>query len=219
MDERDITIVQKMLRYINELESTIKEYKNDFNAFLTNSTCRNAICMCLLQIGELSGKLSEESKLTNPDIEWRLIKGMRNIFAHAYSTLDPNAAWNSATKDVPKLKISLQNMEKDFVKNNIKYWPLQDTYNFYSMRRINLNRSTESDPFKCNFKLLCDMLDTGLSTEDAFKAIGQSPSLDTKSSYRDFVDKSLYILSLNSQYKDIVAKFNKEVLKDNENIR
>lgn len=44
--------------------------------------------MCILQIGELVGKLSDEFKAENNAMPWREIKAMRNIAAHNYGEID-----------------------------------------------------------------------------------------------------------------------------------
>ena len=59
---------------------------------------------CLLQIGELAGKLSEALIAANPDIPWRGIKAERNIIAHAYGDVDLEVTWNTMHEDIPMLK-------------------------------------------------------------------------------------------------------------------
>lgn len=49
---------------------------------------KNAVTMCILQIGELSGYLSDDFKNKHDGVSWRNIKGMRNVVAHNYGSLD-----------------------------------------------------------------------------------------------------------------------------------
>ncbi len=44
----------------------------------------------------------------NPDIPWRQIKGMRNIYAHDYDIIDNDIIWETITKEIPELKEKLQ---------------------------------------------------------------------------------------------------------------
>jgi uncharacterized protein with HEPN domain len=60
--------------------------------------------MCILQIGELVGKLSDEFKAKYNAVPWKDIKAMRNIAAHNYGEMDLEILWETATIDVPKLK-------------------------------------------------------------------------------------------------------------------
>ena len=53
---------------------------------------RNSVCMSLLQIGELTGHLTEDFREgTKDSIYWPAIKGMRNLFAHNYGAVDVGA--------------------------------------------------------------------------------------------------------------------------------
>ncbi len=61
--------------------------------------------MCILQIGELAGKLSVEMQSQTPDIPWREIRGMRNICAHNYGMIDLYSTWATIEKDIPSLKV------------------------------------------------------------------------------------------------------------------
>ena len=60
----------------------------------------------LLQIGELAGKFSDAYvQKTKPQMDWRAIKNMRNMFAHDYGSMDKDRIWQTATEDVPALKV------------------------------------------------------------------------------------------------------------------
>ena len=64
----------------------------------------NAVALCILQIGELVGKLSEDFRKQHHDIPWNKIKAMRNIVAHRYGTVDAETTWEVITEDVQELK-------------------------------------------------------------------------------------------------------------------
>lgn len=61
--------------------------------------------MNILQIGELTGCLSEEYRSrTSSEIPWKAIKGMRNLFAHNYSQMDTEVIWLTAVESIPQLQ-------------------------------------------------------------------------------------------------------------------
>ncbi len=60
--------------------------------------------MCILQIGELVGKLSDDFKQNHPVMPWRDIKAMLNIAARNYSEIDIDILWETATGDIVQLK-------------------------------------------------------------------------------------------------------------------
>ena len=43
-----------------------------------------------------------------PGAPWRQIRGMRNIVAHSYGTVDPEITWEILTENIPKLKVYCQ---------------------------------------------------------------------------------------------------------------
>lgn len=51
--------------------------------------------MNLLQIGELTGRFSEDFVARSKElgINWRAIKNMRNMFAHDYGAMDMERVW------------------------------------------------------------------------------------------------------------------------------
>ena len=61
--------------------------------------------MSVLQIGEIAGNLSEEfRKETSNEMPWNMIKGMRNLLAHAYGEIDAEKLWDTVLNDLPSLK-------------------------------------------------------------------------------------------------------------------
>ncbi len=60
--------------------------------------------MCVVQIGELVGALSDEVKAKAPDIPWRVIKDTRNFYVHAYGAIDVLSVWKTLNEDIPALK-------------------------------------------------------------------------------------------------------------------
>ena len=74
-------------------------------ADLEDQDYMDSVSMNLLQIGELAGKFSDAYvQKTKPQMDWRAIKNMRNMFAHDYGSMDKDRIWQTATEDVPALK-------------------------------------------------------------------------------------------------------------------
>lgn len=102
--ERDKTILKKIINYCEEIEFAHKEYNHLFEVFDANPTYRNSVSLCLMQIGELSNKLSDEFKENNNSIPWKAIRGMRNVVAHEYGNIDTVTVWETADSDIQDLK-------------------------------------------------------------------------------------------------------------------
>lgn len=102
--ERNIKILQHVVKYCQEITTT-KEHFHATEELLTASfLIQNAICMPLLQIGELVNHLSADFKAEHPEIPWHAIVGMRNFFAHEYEHKDMSDVWKTVVNDVPILE-------------------------------------------------------------------------------------------------------------------
>lgn len=102
--DRNIRILEHIIVYCDQIEETIQRFGNSYDIFSSDAIYRNAAALCVLQIGELAGKLTDEFRLSHPGAPWRQIRGMRNIVAHSYGTVDPEITWEILTEDIPKLK-------------------------------------------------------------------------------------------------------------------
>ena len=60
--------------------------------------------MCVIQIGELVGELSENVKELHPSVPWRVIKDTRNFYVHAYGAIDLPSVWETLINDIPALR-------------------------------------------------------------------------------------------------------------------
>lgn len=101
---RDKSILIHIVRYCDQISEAIDIFGNDYTIFLSTNTYRNACCLCLLQIGELVGTLSDNFTSAHTEVPWKQIKGFRNIVAHAYGTIEPDVVWDIISNDLPILK-------------------------------------------------------------------------------------------------------------------
>lgn len=102
--DRNLSILEHMIAYCNQIEETVDRFGNEYALFASDAIYRNAAALCILQIGELVGKLTDEFRDAHPAVPWRQIKAMRNIVAHSYGTVDPETTWEIITEDIPELK-------------------------------------------------------------------------------------------------------------------
>ena len=76
--DRDLYIVEHIIAYCDQIGMAIEHYRNDYELFSPNTVCRNAGPLCILQIGELVGNLSDAFKADTPAIPWQRIKLMQS---------------------------------------------------------------------------------------------------------------------------------------------
>ena len=108
MNSKDLMIVQKIISYCGQIQHSHSVFGMSYEVFAENVTYQNACCMCILQIGELAGKLSDAARAQLSDIPWREIRGLRNICAHNYGNIDVAMIWNTLLYDVPELEEKLK---------------------------------------------------------------------------------------------------------------
>ncbi len=94
--------IEKIIRYTSNYHSAEELYQNDrdFDAAMMN----------FIVVGEQVGKLSDEIKSKNKQINWQKIYALRNILAHHYFGINVDIVWQIISIDLPKLKIDLENL-------------------------------------------------------------------------------------------------------------
>lgn len=102
--DRDIRILEHIISYCAQIDETIQRFGDSQEIFQTDAIYRNAAALCILQIGELVGNLSEDFRAEHSDVPWRQIRAMRNIVAHKYGTIDPDTTWEIIREDIPALR-------------------------------------------------------------------------------------------------------------------
>lgn len=104
MSEYDIEIIQNIVKYCQQIDEANLQFDENRRSFESSSVYRNAAAMCVLQIGELAKRLTDEFKTqTAAEIPWHDIQGLRNVVAHEYGKIDTESLWETITEDIPRL--------------------------------------------------------------------------------------------------------------------
>ena len=106
-------VLKKIIDYCEQIENLVQTFGGTFEKFSENPAFQLASSACVIQIGELTTRLSKEFKEEHPDIEWRGIKAYRNIHVHDYENLNIEKAWEVLVDDIPELKAKLQILLED----------------------------------------------------------------------------------------------------------
>lgn len=110
MNNKDREILKKIIKYCNDIEFLMDKYHSDFCNYKCDISFQYACNMCIIQIGELVGRLSAEFLNINSQIPWHEIKSMRNLHAHDYDRVDLEIVWNTLREDIPSLMKEVTNM-------------------------------------------------------------------------------------------------------------
>ena len=111
MKNKEYMSLKKMIEYINKA----LKYTDgcDFKSFSSNEEKVDATVFAISQIGELVKNISKETMEKNPNIEWIIIKNLRNKIVHDYEGIKLNFIWDIITKDIIQLKVDLEKILED----------------------------------------------------------------------------------------------------------
>lgn len=111
MQRKDHIVLSKICDEINialEMLGT-----DSFKSFNENEMKKRAVCMTVINIGELVKNLSDDFRLSNDHVPWKLIAGFRDIAAHKYSSLRMEDVYATVTNDFPILKKNINEILKN----------------------------------------------------------------------------------------------------------
>ncbi len=106
MQHRDQTILIKIM---NEIDIALDMINGtEFSAFNENEVLKRAICMTVINIGELVKALTTDLRAEYKNIAWKSIAGFRDIAAHKYQTLHMQDVYFTVVNDFPQLKKDIE---------------------------------------------------------------------------------------------------------------
>ena len=91
----------KILEYSYKILTYTADYS--FNEFTNDTRTLEAVVFNLSQIGELANLVDDQTKRTNPNIDWNSLRGLRNRIIHNYEGIKPVIIWSIITNDIENL--------------------------------------------------------------------------------------------------------------------
>lgn len=111
MNSRDRRIIEKILSEIAVAGDLLKGVSPE--EFVCDERTVRALCMTLINIGELVKNLTPQLKEAHKDIPWRAISGMRDITAHKYQTLRKEDVYSTCVDDIPDFEGKLLGLVRE----------------------------------------------------------------------------------------------------------
>lgn len=111
MKNKEYMSIRKMIEYIDK---ALRYTENcDFEKFSKDEQKVDATVFAISQIGELVKNISKETMEKYENIEWIIIKNLRNKIVHDYEGIKLYFIWDIVTEDIIVLKNNLEQIVKD----------------------------------------------------------------------------------------------------------
>ena len=112
MSRRDKVVLQKVISEINIGAEMIGD--TTLEQFNADEKLKRAICMTVINIGELIKNITDDTRKRYSQIPWKAIAGMRDLTAHKYQTLKMEDVYDTVKIDFPELKVELEKVLNEF---------------------------------------------------------------------------------------------------------
>lgn len=110
MKNKEYVSFIKMIEYIDKAIAYTKGYT--FESFCNDDKTIDATIFAISQIGELVKNISNETMSKYNNIEWNMIKGLRNRIVHDYEGINLKSIWYVINNDIIELKECIQKILK-----------------------------------------------------------------------------------------------------------
>jgi uncharacterized protein with HEPN domain len=81
-----------------------------FEAFVADECTRDAVIRNIEVIGEAAKNLPDDVIAKAPEVEWRKVRGMRDVLAHGYFGLNTKVVWSTATTKLEALENAVRGL-------------------------------------------------------------------------------------------------------------
>jgi uncharacterized protein with HEPN domain len=85
----------------------------DYTAYINDFKLRLALVKLFEIIGEASNGITEEVQSKFSDVEWTILKSIRNILVHEYFGIDYDIIWDAIKNNIPDLKEKINTIISD----------------------------------------------------------------------------------------------------------
>lgn len=116
MKNKEYVSFVKMIEYTNKAIRYVNGY--NFEQFCDDEKTIDATIFAISQIGELVKNISKETMNKYNNIEWNMIKWLRNRIVDDYEGISLKSIWYVIENDFTELKEKLQNMLDEDKNNN-----------------------------------------------------------------------------------------------------
>ena len=114
MKNKEYMSLTKMIEYAEKALKYTEGYT--YKQFEKDEKTIDATVFAISQIGELVKNISKETMKKYTNIEWNMIKGLRNRIVHDYEGISIKSIWDTINNDMEQLKSDIQEILREDVK-------------------------------------------------------------------------------------------------------
>ncbi len=102
---------ERLLHIIDAIDS-ISDFTLDisYKDYIEDFKLRLALIKLLEIIGEAANGITEETQLRFSEVEWILLKSIRNVLVYEYFGIDYDIIWNAIKDRIPELKLKISSV-------------------------------------------------------------------------------------------------------------
>lgn len=99
--------LRHILECIRRIEADTSPGRDEF---LKSHTLQDAVLRNLQVLSESTQRISSDTKILRPEIEWRSISAFRNVLVHDYLGIDLDRIWEITQNEIQALKVAVDNL-------------------------------------------------------------------------------------------------------------
>jgi len=104
--QRDDAYLLDILLMAQDARDFVQNHSRE--SFASDRQCQYAVIRCLEVIGEVSKRLSPESKERYSTVPWGAMARMRDMLIHSYGKVDLDDVWETVSRDISVLIATLE---------------------------------------------------------------------------------------------------------------
>ncbi|HYC05907.1 MAG TPA: HepT-like ribonuclease domain-containing protein [Azospirillaceae bacterium] len=108
---------ERIRSWLDDMDGAIRHVETftegmDFEAFSRDTKSKYAVLYALLTLSEASRRLPADLKERHPEIPWRNVADIGNVYRHEYHRVSDAMLWRTVTEALPPLRRTVADLRQ-----------------------------------------------------------------------------------------------------------